>query len=258
MITLKFPSIDKALLKSLKGCEDDDPRRGIIVLEDHAIVVRNNFVFVINLYEYFTIECGVMDSEEIDELKKILFFMNGRIFNADFWSELNKGANMQMKQGSLFVQNPQYSKDLHHNSIEVNLLEPLEGLLKASLQTEKEIASVAIPFSVLNTIYSCLSAVFKEDSIIFEFSSQSSIVKFTFKQRKHCFGFIRPDYDAAQEGFRFDQLETMMEDETILGYIEEWTERTKMAQMAPPPPPPPVMEVVKDDKQGQFFDGNGN
>jgi len=255
MITLKFPSIDKALLKDVKGLSEDDPKRGIIVLDKYAIVHNRNFTFVINLYEYFTVECGITEADDLDELNAILFYMNGRCFNKEFWAELNKGANMKMQTGALYIENPKYSKDLHHNFADVNLLIPLDELLGASIQVENVVPVISLPFGSLKAIYDCMPADFKVDDIILEFASQSKIVKFTFKNRKHCFGFIEPNYQASQEGYRFHELEQMMEKETILSSLEEW--REKMTIKNTVPPPPPTMQVVKDDDQQTMFDKDG-
>ena len=207
MITIKFPALDKALLKDLKDLPDNDPRRGIIVLNNNAIVLRDNFCLVCDLYEYFTIEKGIDDPNELEELDRILFFMDSKIFGVEFWKELTKGANMKMNNGTLYVDTPKYSKNLHYKEVDVNFLEPLSKIREVSYQESSMVDSISVPFGALNLIYSCLSADFKMDKIIFEFNSQDKPVKFTFKDRKHFYGFIYPDYDAIQEGFRFDILE---------------------------------------------------
>ena len=71
MITIKFPALNKALTKDVKDLPDDDPRRGIIVLNNNAIILRNDFCLVCDLFEYFTIETGIEDEDEIKELEKI-------------------------------------------------------------------------------------------------------------------------------------------------------------------------------------------
>lgn len=233
MITIQFPALHKALTKDVKDLPENDPRRGIIVLNNNAIILRNDFCLVCDLYEYFTVESGIEDEVEIKELEKILYFMDGKIFSPEFWTELTKGANMKMKEGHLFVENPKYAKDLHHKIIPIDLLEPLKKLWKVNEQPEELLSAIGIPFGALNIIYSCLSTDFKTDIIIFEFNRQDAPVKFTFRKRKHFYGYINPHYDAVQEGFRFDILDTFMK--AISGYLQDLIEDAKK-NVAPPPP----------------------
>lgn len=240
MITVKFPALNNALEKDLKDLKDDDPRRGIIVLNNNAIVFRSGFCFVCDLLDYFTIEEGIEDQSSLEELERILYFMDGKVFGVDFWKELTKGANMKMVDGNLFVDTPKYSKALHYKDVEIAVLEPLKMLSKATYQEPNNVMSIAIPFGVLQQIYSCLSASFKFDSIIFEFNAQEKPVKFTFKNRKHFYGYIMPNYDAAVEGFKFDVLETFTK--SISGYLETLEEELKSKQA--PPPPPTSQEIA--------------
>jgi hypothetical protein len=247
MITVSFPALNNALTKDVKDLPENDPRRGIIVLNNNAIVLQNNFCIVCDLYEYFTIESGVEDPEELEELDKILFWMDGKIFSSEFWKEITKGANMKMNEGNLYVENPKYSKDLHHKEIPIDLLEPLKKLQDISKQPEDLISAIAIPFGSLQKIYSCLASEFKNDIIIFEFNRQDSLVKFTFRKRKHFYGYIKPHYDSVQEGFRFESLNNFI---TAIGsYIEQLEEEAKQTV---PEPPPIDVEPSKSVDDGQL------
>lgn len=237
MITVKFPALNKALTKNVKDLPEDDPRRGIIVLNNNAIVLRNSFCLVCDLYEYFTIEAGIEDDFELEELERILFYMDGKVFSGEFWTELTKGANIKMQEGNLYIENPKYAKDLHHKELEIDLLEPLKKLDRIAKQPESMLSAIGIPFGALNTIYSCLSADFKNDIIIFEFSSQDSPVKFTFRKRKHFYGYLMPHFDSVQEGYRFDTLTEFIT--AITPYLEEL--KAEFERKSKPAPPPPIV-----------------
>lgn len=230
MITVQFPALQKALTKDVKDLPEDDPRRGIIILNNTAIVLRNSFCLVCNLYDYFTIEAGIEDDLELAELEKILFFLDGKIINSEFWAELTKGANMKMNNGNLFVENPKYSKDLHYKEFDADFLEPLIALEKLAESPTGNIDCIALPFGMLNIIYTCLASEFKKDMIIFEFIRQDAPVRFTFKNRKHFYGYIHPNYDAAQGGFMFDELNSFTN--SVKGYLETLKEKAKV----PTPP----------------------
>lgn len=240
MITLKFPKLEKALEKSVKDEPLDSPLRGIIVIDQKAIVFRHSFCLVVDLYDYFTIDCGISDDNELKVLKGILMYMNGKVFSGEFWDELTKGANMKMNNGALFVENPRYSKDLHYKHLDINIIEPLSKLMKASELKEGLVPSIGIPFLVLKTIYDTLASDFKTDTIIMEFNSQDGYVKFTFKKRKHFFGYIYPEFNAANEAYKFDAFESFVDD------FREHLQELKDAFV--PPLPPPLTESAEEDK----------
>ena len=87
MITVKFPRLNKALTKDVKDLPEDDPRRGILVVNNTAIVISDHFVLAIDLLDYFTLECGIEDEEEISEVKRILYWMDERCFSKEFWED---------------------------------------------------------------------------------------------------------------------------------------------------------------------------
>lgn len=233
MIAIKFPALHKALMKDVKDLDEDDPRRGIIVLNDNAIVFSNQFCLVCNLFDYFTIEAGIEADDEIEELKRILFFMDGQVFSKDFWNELTKFSHMKISNGSLYVENPKYSKDLHQKEFDVNFLEPLSKLTNLQNQGLGAQDTIAIPFGALKSIYDTLPSEFKTDIIVFEFTGQDMPVKFTFRKRKHFYGFLSSHYDAAQEGFKFETLSNFVS--SIKDMLKALKEEEKKKVVAPPP-----------------------
>ncbi len=254
-LTLKFPKLDKALAKD-KDMRADDPRKGIIVLNNNAIVMNYNFCIVIDLMDYFTIDCGIDDDQEIAELKKILFYMDEKVFNKEYWGELTNGANMKMNGDSLFIETPKYSKDLHYKHLEVDLLEPLENIKAVSESDQNLVSTIALPFAAISQIYNVLSADFKGDYIIFEFADQTRPVKFTFRNRKHVYGYIYPHYDAAQEGFKFETMKEFIRDEYVRDVLSELQEKKKKSLAPPPPPPTELIEIPADENQTDMFGGD--
>jgi hypothetical protein len=246
MVTLKFPGLDKALIKNTKDFPEDAPEKGIIIISGSAIVVNRDFLLVVDLFDYFSLEGGVEDSKEVEDLEKILFLMEGKMFNAAFWKEMTKGADMEVLNGSLRITTPKYSKDLHNEKTSFKMLKPLRAIIDASQQRENVLSSVAIPFGALGTIHSIIPEL-KNDTIIFEFNDQSRPVKFTFEKRKHFYGIIIPRYDAAQEGFRFESLDNLANNDDFNYYLAE--EEAKEKLVPPPPPPHPSMELVKEDEE---------
>ena len=244
-ITVKFPKINKALAKDLKDEPINSPLRGVIVLNQKAIAFNRSFCVVIDLYDYFVIDCGIESDDELLTLEGVLMYMEQKVFSSEFWEELTKAGSLKMKNGSLYVENTRYSKDLHYKEIEIDLIPVIEQLTKISSMEENMVNCISLNFGVLNTIYSVLSTDFKSDDIIFSFNRQDNAVKFTFRKKKHVYGFIMPNYEASQESFKFDNLEHL---------VSETTDLLEELKAAVPPPPPEEenkasMEVVKDEEE---------
>ena len=168
--------------------------------------------------------------------------MEGKVFSADFWKELTSGANMEIRNGSIFIENLKYSKNLHQKELDVNLIEPFEALRRLNKQAVNDLSIVAMPFGAFDKIFSVLKQSFKLDFIILEFTGQDMPVKFTFRNRKHFYGYIIPHYDAAQEGFLFEALDAFVL--SINDELDSLLEEAKKNQLAPVPP----VEVVKTEK----------
>jgi hypothetical protein len=247
MINLTFPKLNKALLKDTKDYPDGDPRKGIAVINQHAIIFRNDFCLVVDLYEYFTLDCDIDNRDELEDLESILFLMEGKLFNDKYWNELTAGANMEVRNGMLYIETPKYAKELHHKEVDVSFYEPLKNLIALDKMKDNLVSSIAIPFQSLKLIYDTLTALFKSDYIVLDFIAQNKPVKFTFKNRKHFFGYIMPEYDAAVESFKYDNLESFVRNETVNAIFKE------SSPVLPPPPSKENVEITKD--QGNLFGG---
>lgn len=244
MITLQFPNLHKALVKS-KDLQDNDPRKGIIVISQNAIVFTDAFCLVVNLYDYFNIDCNITDDEDLEELEKILFFMDGKMFVEDYWKELTKGANMKVENGALSIENPKYEKDLHHRDFDVNLYQPLDTLTKVNSREDGLVTNISVPFVALKKIFDVLPD-FKTDDIVFTFATMNEPVKFTFKNRKHFFGYIQTNYGAASEAFKYEMFENFINDPTVKILHKE----SKPAMAVPLPP---TKEVQFTENEPDLF-----
>lgn len=247
MVTLQFPKLHKALGKGLDKLKPTDARKGVTVLDGNAIVYQTNFILVVDLEDYFMIDCNITDPKDIEEIEKILTFMHGKTFDKDFWTELTVGAEMSVRDGGIYLKNPKYSKDLHYTEEDYNLLPPLKVLQNLAEQKKGIISEISVPYLSLKTIYDCMPTDFKNDNIIYEFHSQDRAVKFTFENRKHVYGCIMPDYDSAVESFKFEYLENFMKDDFIKEMIEDLE-----ADQAPPPPVFRPQEPVSPDQVDMF------
>lgn len=220
MINLQFPKLNNALIKNQKDMESNDPRRGVIIIDRHAIVLNAQFCLVVNLFDYFVTDFGITSEEEIKELKNVLLYMDGKVFTDEYWKELIKGANMEVSEGLLMIETPKYAKDLHYKDMDINLYEPLQRLLEVQSQENHLVPAVSIPLLAIDSIFNSLKSELKTDFILLEFSNPDKPVKFTFKDRKYMFGFIATHYASLEEGFRFEYLDNFCKSESVEFLLE--------------------------------------
>lgn len=206
MITLKFPKLEKALLKKNKDLASNDVQRGIFVYDKKAFIKNNSLILCFDLYEYFTLECGVEDDEELKQLNMILLFMEGKVFSSDFWSELTKGADMEIDGEKINISNPKYSKELIYKEFDIDVYPLIKTFSKYTEFKSIETDEIAIPFNVFKLIGETIPTELKNDSIMFHFKSTDQMMMFTFHKRKYVFGLILPDYVPVNEAFKYDYL----------------------------------------------------
>lgn len=212
MITLKFPALHKALLKDTKELNENHIKKGIYVYSQRAFIMNEGIVLCYDLYEYFTLECGIEDPEEVKELKILLMFMEGKVYSFDFWAELTKGADMEIDGDKINISNPKYSKELVYKDFKTDVY-PLISLLSKYVEFKGyETEEIAIPFRYFKIINDISPADLKNDSIMFHFKSGDGIMMFTFHKRKYICGLITPHYDPITESFKYDLLHDIAAD----------------------------------------------
>ena len=247
-VVLKFPNLTKASIKDVKDLADNDPRRGILVFNNVAIAFASTHCLCVDLMEYFTIEQGIEGTEEVAELSRILQFLDCKRVPFKMWEELTKGAEMCLEEGKIKISTPKFKKDLIYEEQDVDFIEVFSMLVKTCDQETGSLGDIALPFLSLKQIYDVLSTEFKHDKIILDIAGHNQPVKFTFRARKHFFGYIFPHYDSVQEGFRYDLWETWNDEVAIeLSALKE-----KRKQEVPPPPPSQALNSEDDDSPNLF------
>lgn len=244
MIQLQFPKINNALNKKLDDRGPGDPQRGVNVFNGVAIVVRDNFIVCIDLMEYFVMELNIEDEEEIKECKKILDYMNYKMFPNDMWAELIKAVNIEIDSGMITVSNPKYSKDLHYKDVDVEYHDFLRKLSLSFNRHSSPLEDVSLPLEAILTISRVLDL--KSEKMIFMFTGMDDPATFTFSKRKYVFGYITPDYHSANEHFKLSYYEAFINHSDVMEFI---TEGSKKQSVIPAPPPPSKVEEKDDESQ---------
>lgn len=246
MLTLKFPKINEALSKNQTSLNTNSPRRRVIIVDNHAIVLSDFFCVVVNLYEYFTIDQGITEPEDRDSLTEILEYFNGKSFNKDYWAELVKGADVEvMENGNLFIKTPKLERELHYEDAHLDVLSLLEHLYKTNGREKMACDTIALNFKAMKTLGKCFGTELDTQSIVYEFSGQDRYVKFTFSRSKFIYGYVHTDYDAAKEGFLFHDLEQFCKDN------QEMVEGMRAMKKSIPAPPMP-QDNLPDVNDGLF------
>lgn len=236
MITLKFPALEKALTKDVKELNDNDPRRGVIVIESTAIVFHDLYCLMVNLPSYFEDECGLEDEDSAEEMEQILNYFDCKVINKDFWKELTKGANMSIKEGNLLIENPKFSKDLIYKDFNFDLIEPLRKIIDNFNIKKQHIDCISLPMIAIKMIYDVMASNMKSDHIVLEFNDLDEPVRFTFKKRSYVYGYIMPDFNSTQN---YDFFDWSGFNDGIIGYLEGLEDEAKVEV----PPPPQVEET---------------
>lgn len=245
MLTLKFPKMEKALTKAKDGLKPNSPRLKVLVVDQHAIVLGDFMCLVCNIYDYFTIHDMITDEKETQSLKEILRYMNGKSFTAKYWEELTKGASFMVSDNkTLYIETPSVKKELHYQDEEVDVLPPLRGLLKASEQEQTSVPTISMNYKSLRIIKDCFGTILDKQGITFSFSGQSKRAKFTFTGYKFIYGYIHTDYNAANEGFLFEDLNEFAQNQKPIVIALE----KKQEEQAIPAPP----QLGKEVSEGLF------
>ena len=212
MVTLKFPALHNALQKSMHDVDPLDVKSGVYIYSNRAYILQDDFLLICNLYDYFTIEGGVETDEQLKGLNSVLSYLNGKVINKALWIELTKESVMKVDNGRLSLHSEGYVKDYKIFPSTVKATGMFNRVKTVIDKVPTAIQSLSLPMASFNFIYSTLKKTFNSEHIIFEFCGQANAVKFTFRKRKHIYGYIIPHYDSANEEFKFEDFNTICEE----------------------------------------------
>lgn len=218
MIHLQFPPIHKLLEKDLTGYEENDARRGVVIIKDHAVVMNKRSIVCFNLHEYFTIKEKKQTAEQIADLNKILQFMDGKQFSGAFWEELCRGAVVYVKEGindnKLHLEGA-VKKDLIHDYKKVDTTPILEILGKNSEANMVSLNKVTYFVEPLSDILTVFKKYLKKESMVLEFTGVNSTIRFTFEDNPWIFGVFDSDNALSNKSFLFENLSSFYLDATV-------------------------------------------
>ncbi len=205
MIVLKFPPLNKLVMKNTAELEELDPKRGIAVLNGYAVVMSHRSIIFFDLHSYFVHENKITDPGVMDDLKEVIDFMNGNLFLTAFWEELTKGAAIEITDSETMKLKGVVHKDLHYEQKPYEQSVIIEAL-KQSMGDPMPIPRSALYVEPLLEILSKLGPKVKKDTIALEYVGVNTSIRFTFDESPWIYGIISADPMVTNKGFMFSAL----------------------------------------------------
>lgn len=205
MITLKFPPLHNLVSKDTKELADDDPKKGIVVIKDHAIVTTHKSMVFFNLKNWFIKDLGIDSDDMLEELGAVLDYMDGKMFFFPFWAELTKGAVVSVEGNHLELDGA-VRKDLFYRDHQFDdkiIIEALENNLRSGPVAVSRHALYVEPIlAVMNK----LKGFVGNDTIAIESVGVNTNIRFTFEGNPWIFGITSTDPGFTGQHFVFNPM----------------------------------------------------
>lgn len=202
----KLPQLQKVVSNN-KNLPDEEESKLIHVIDGFAYVY-NGILVGVDLREYVKKECSIDSPDDIQELDRILNYLNNKSFTKSYWTELTKEASVSFTIDGLEITNDHYTKLLVYSqvvSINTNM-----NILRLELERKSEpIDEVAVYGSDIIRVIDVFKNEMKTDSFIFKFTGKANAIKFAGRSKGYIFGVISTNYDASEE--MFDNFESMVD-----------------------------------------------
>lgn len=237
-MNFKLPSIHH-LTNQNKKIGNDNPSKYIHVLKSHAYV-NHEIIAAVNLREYVKLECDVDDEEDIDELYRILEWLEGKSFTKEFWEQLTKEKSVTLVDDSLMIEDSTFTSYLHYQSIELDLRLPIKSISDNIDIPDFSLFRVSFSGAHMELLQKAFKNELKKDYLNLEFSETSKPVKFSFSTRNFIFGSIKSTMNSASELMAFIGNKDFKE------ILDEHLDSL------PPLPPPAIVEDI-DSEQEEFL-----
>lgn len=208
MIYLKFPKMEKLLLKDTKELGSANPKVGVCVMMDHAVVLRNRDIVFFNLKDYFVKENDIDTDKKLGELKSVLDFMNGKMFTKAFWEELTKGAMVSIDEDRIELE----------GAVRKDLIYEYREFVSSEIETYLKSNASSVPASMprkafyvdsLLQLFSTFKTMLQDCSMAIESTGANTPLRYAFDDCPWIWGIMQSDPDLTSKNFIFNDLLTM-------------------------------------------------
>jgi len=205
MIRLEFPPLEKCLAKNTKEMEADDPKRGVMVMKGHAMVVRENFIVVFNLKDYFVHKFNINTDDSLKTLDNILNFMDGKMFYVPYWKELVKGGIMEVRNQVLEMDGA-LRKDLFYEEAMFDATSVFELLENVVMKDAHTASRTVVALDGFLQMMNDLKSFVGSDSLVLEAVGVNTMMRYTFDNNPWIFGLVDSNPFLINKNFMFTRM----------------------------------------------------
>lgn len=211
MISLKFPSLEKLLSKQTAELDEDDPKKGICIRDGHAIIVTEQFILFFDLADYFVKTNNFIDNNVLNEMQRILDFMEGKMFSSIFWKELTSINQVGISSEGINL-NGAIQKDIYYREkiFDVSEITMLCTTIKGSEPFNKSMNAIYI--EPLLNLLTGLKPMVKTDTLVLRTVGENTQIQFTFDESPWIYGVISANAATNSKFFVFDSLQMFAEE----------------------------------------------
>lgn len=194
----KLPSLHNEVSKSNSKSVEDI--RQYIYIHNGIAMTFGTPVFIVDLREYIKNECSIEEEDDIDELDKILGFLEGKAIASDAWKELTTQCEVEFEEENeeiiILRASHKMILDLNYNNIGLpyfkkEIVKYMNILKSPTIGTD----SKAFKGDILITMGSIFKKEIKSDTVRLFQCEGSASVKYIVNGKPYLIGIINMDED---------------------------------------------------------------
>lgn len=197
----KLPALQNVVRKS-NASSKEDIKQYIFINNGYAFTFDQP-VFIVNLREYVKTECNIEDEEDIEELDKILAFLEHKAIPSSAWKELTTESDVSLSpdEDEIIIEKVSHKMilDLEINNIGLPYFKPLIkkyiNILKAQT-TARE--SVTFNGNILGIMGSVFKKEIRSDAVRLFNCADSAAVKYIVNGKPYIVGIMNINEDVDQ------------------------------------------------------------
>lgn len=202
-VLIMFPAIHKGIIKSKDNPKD--PYNYVFVINSHAIVTTPYSVIAVDLNDYFLNYITIEENQK-ESFLELLKWMEGRHFTSEFWSYLTSWNEIfVLNETSICISGDKFEKVLHYTEDDdVDYKTTLSLILANSKSGKYQLGSIGVSNLTLKIIDKTIGKLIQKNSLIFEFISLNSTIRFTVDNMPCIFGIFLSSNAVTSKQYLFD------------------------------------------------------
>lgn len=202
-VLIMFPAIHKGIIKSKEN--STEPYNYVSVVNGHAIVCTRASIICVDLNDYFLNYITIEEGQK-KAFTQLLEWMEGRHFTYEFWNYLTAWNEIWViNSDTIVISGDKFEKALHYtheDSVEINNI--LSMIVANSKSGKYQLGSIGISNVTLKIIDKTIGRLIQKNSLIFEFISLNSTIRFTVDNMPCIFGIFLSSNSLTVKQMLFD------------------------------------------------------